>query len=199
MDAAKKAGLGQNFAYNVKNPGTEQVEKLADVLTVSPGWLAYNNDPEPVPPPNGFHAQSEPLNQPDNVLGAAYAAYKADGGKLEARFFDALEMLGLLEALYLIRCEAGELYYDHIGAFYRKTLGWCWWVEAHGKRVADDPDQAFAHWSIGRWQRAMQREEPFRDRCLVSSRYTGTLLGWPYDTLVMPIENGLIVLNEVVK
>lgn len=197
--AAGYPGIVANWKSKGQVPSVGHLGAVCDALRVDPAWVAYGKEPTPIAPPNGFHAQSQALENPDDMLGAAYAAWKADDGQLEARFFDALEMMGLLDALYLIRCEDGELVYDHIGSALRKTLGWAWWIEAPGKRVVDDPDPAFSAWTLGAYQRAIQKGEPSREDCLVVSRYTAIAKGWKYSRLILPVDYGLVVLTQVIS
>lgn len=198
--AAGHKGIVNNWKHKGQKPSIESLGAVCAKMHVDPAWVAYREEPTPVAPPNGFSARSEPLDDPDTLLGVAYAAWKADNGQLEARFFGALEMIGLQNNMYLLRQNGDDLIYDHIGQFYIKILGWCWWRHAPGTAVGqEDPDPAFANWTLGSYQRAVERSEPARDDCLVVSRYTGTTKGWRYSRLILPIDGGLIIVNEVTE
>lgn len=198
---SKKAGspwLISNWRHKGQSPSVVSLERVAKALNVSPQWL-IGKEPEPVAPPNGFHAVPETPDQPDTMLGVAYSAWKADDGRLEPRFFDALEMVGLADSFYLIKDDGSDLRYEHIGRLYIKTLGLDWWKKAAGKRIIDDPDGAFSAWCLHAYQQAIHTGTPSRDRCRVVSRYTGDNIGWKYSRLLLPVEGGLVIVTETIS
>lgn len=205
-NAASKAagypGIVNNWKHKGQDPSLGRFRAVCDAIQVDPAWVAFGGKPKPIAPPNGFSAARLDVNQPDTLLGVVHSAWKADNGSLEDRFFDCLELVGLLDALYVLDIENGILKYKSIGTLYIQMLGWQWWVAAPNTAVGEDePDPAFAGWSLGQYHSAIGDRQARRDHCRVISRYTEQTVGWEYDRIILPCQSKgrdlVLVVNQV--
>ncbi len=188
----KEAGLGHSFISNLNkhnnpNPSVKSLTQLAESLDVDLLYLFRPTVTRNDPPKRNRRIDIAALEDTGTRLQDVFRLWCEHQGVVNPAFVHRLRQLNLLDKTQLYLHEEGLYIYAWMGSFYPETLG-LWAMQAPGNICGDDdPDPAYARWTMKAWDKVMDENVPRRYGCLVHSRYEPGRPRLEYDCIYAPV------------